>query len=364
MSSAGQPLLMLLAALLSAAASGAAQIPTTTHPSGSPKVLLYHHVADGTPASTSVSPATFDAHLDLIERQGYQVVPLMQIVDALVSGTVMDSRWVAITFDDAYRSVGTTAAIKLAERGWPFTIFVSTNYVDDGYGLYLSWAELRELEAGGAAIANHTLSHEHMIRRQGDEDRQAWQNRLAREVTAAQARLAAELEAPLRLIAYPYGEFDAEVAALMQSLGFIAFGQQSGPVGSTTGHYAIPRFPLAKGFDSVESLAEKLRTEHLPLRNPEVPASVLSADAGPPLLELAIGESAGVRPGSLNCFVTGQANAAVRWAETVRVQAGEPLGAGRTKYTCTAPHPVISRAYYWHTHLYMKPRTDGSWYDG
>ena len=333
-------------------------------PPGSPKVLLYHHVSDDTPLSTSVSPATFDAHLELIESEGYEVVPLSQIVDALVTGEPMNSRWVAITFDDAYESIASTAAPRLAERGWPYTIFVSTDYVDNGYGLYLSWDDLRALEAAGATIANHTLAHEHMVRRRDGESAQAWQERLAREVIDAQARLEAELKDPQRLFAYPFGEFDAEVARLMQSLGFIAFGQQSGPIGSTTNLYAIPRFPLGKGFDSVPSLAEKLRTEHLPLIEPEAPASVLAKNDGPPVLELRIDDSAGVRPGSLNCFVAGQPNATVTWGETVVVQAGKPLRPGRSKYTCTAPHPVRPRAYYWHTHLYIKPRTDGSWYSG
>ena len=110
---------------------------------GSPKVLLYHHVSDETPGSTSVSPATFEAHLQLIKEEGYEVVPVSRIVDALVNGSEMDSRWVAITFDDAYESVGSTAAPMLAERGWPFTVFISTDFVDDGYGLYLSWDALR-----------------------------------------------------------------------------------------------------------------------------------------------------------------------------------------------------------------------------
>ena len=358
--------LLLASAILTTAGASACAETASTDPErpGSPKILLYHHVSDATPAATSVSPATFAAHLELIESEGYDVVPLAQIVDALVAGDAMQSRWVAITFDDAYESVASTAAPMLAERGWPFTVFVSTDYVDDGYGLYLSWDDLRSLEADGATIGNHTLAHEHMVRLRAGETAGDWQQRLAREVTDAQARLQAELDAPLRLFAYPYGEFNAEVAGLMQSLGFISFGQQSGPVGSTTNLYAIPRFPMAKGFDSVQSLAEKLRTEHLPLLEPQTPATVLAANAGPPALELRIGDTARVRPGSLNCFVAGQPNAQVTWGDSVTIQAGVSLSPGRSKYTCTAPHPVIPRAYYWHTHLFIKPRADGSWYDG
>jgi biofilm PGA synthesis lipoprotein PgaB len=333
---------------------------------GSAKILLYHHVADDTPPSTSVTVASFERHLALIADRGYQVVPLQQIVDTLVNGGAFDSNWVAITFDDAYQSILTTAAPRLKARGWPFTVFVSTEAVDEGYALYLDWDGLRRLEAEGATIANHTVSHEHMVRVKAGETYDGWKSRLTRDVIDAQDRLQAELDHPVRLFAYPYGELDKDIADLMQSLGFIAFGQQSGPVGATTHPYAIPRFPLGTGFDSVDSLAEKLRTEHLPLVDPPFPAIVLDADSPAPTLTLHLAEEAQIRPGTLTCFVAGQPQAEVVWGEggEIQVTARETLRPGRYKYTCTAPHPSIPRAYYWHTQLWIKPLADGSWYEG
>lgn len=332
---------------------------------GSAKILMYHHVSGDTPPSTSVTVASFDRHLALLEDQGYRVIPLEQIVDALVGEAGLDSKWVAITFDDAYESVLSEALPRLKARGWPFTVFVTTDLVDRGHGLYLDWDELRTLEAQGATIANHGAFHEHMVRLRPGEAYDDWRSRLAREVIDAQRRLEAELDHPLRLFAYPYGEFDKDVADLMQSLGFVAFGQQSGPVGSSTHLYAIPRFPLGSGFDSVESLAEKLRTEHLPLVDPPFPAMVLQAGAPAPTLSLTLAD-AQLRPGSLTCFVAGQPQAEVVWGEggQVHVTARETLRPGRHKYTCTAPHPGIRRAYYWHSQLWIKPLGDGSWYDG
>ncbi|MEM8766155.1 MAG: polysaccharide deacetylase family protein [Pseudomonadota bacterium] len=343
----------------------AACLSTSPVFAGSPKILLYHHVSDSTPSATSVTPTVFESHLELLARERFEVVPLAQIVDALLNGEAMDSRWVAITFDDAYGSVLSEAAPRLESRGWPYTVFVSTDYIDGDYGLYLSWEQLRDLERRGATLANHTLSHEHLVRRRPGETDTARLERLAEEVNGAQVRLEAELEDPLRLLAYPYGEFDAEVVHLMQSLGFIAFGQQSGPVGRTTSPYAIPRFPLATGFDSVSSLHEKLRTEHLPLAAPPIPAEVLSADAEAPRLTLNLDE-AGIREGALTCFIGGQPNTRVSWIapDRVEVQGERPLNPGRSKYTCTAPHPSKPRAYFWHTQLYIKPRPDGSWYEG
>jgi biofilm PGA synthesis lipoprotein PgaB len=332
---------------------------------GSAKVLLYHHVSAETPASTSVTPEVFASHLELLEQGGYQVVALERIVNTLIAGDELDSKWVAITFDDAYRSVLTEAFPLLKRRGWPFTVFVSTDFIDQSYGLYLNWDELRSLEAQGGLMANHTLNHEHLVRLRPEESTEMWLNRVSAQVTESQARLDAELDHPAKLFAYPYGEFSEPLTHLLASLDFIAFGQQSGPVGTTSNPQALPRFPLASGFDSVQSLAEKLRTEHLPLSDPEVPATLLRAESPAPVLTLQI-DAPGIQEGALNCFVGGQPAPAIRWTDpqTVEIEAERALGAGRRKYTCTAPFPGIRGAFYWHTHLWIQPRKDGSWYQG
>ena len=136
---------------------------------GSAKILLYHHVSDTTPPSTSVTVASFERHLALLEEEAYRIVPLQQIVDVVMTGGELESDWVAITFDDAYQSVLTEALPRLKKLGWPFTVFVSTDLVDRGYGGYLNWEQLRTLESEGASIANHAVSHEHMVRRQSGE---------------------------------------------------------------------------------------------------------------------------------------------------------------------------------------------------
>lgn len=354
-------------ALLLSALLAALTLTAQAALAGSAKILLYHHVATGTPAATSITPERFDAHLEHLASEGYQVVPLQQIVDVLLEGGSFDSKWVAITFDDAYESVGSAAAPRLEARGWPYTVFVSTEYLDGTYSGYLDWADLRQLEASGATIANHSRSHDHLTRRQSDESDEAWKQRVAADVMHAQSRLDAELEAPARIFAYPFGEFDTALANLMTSLGFIALGQHSGPVGVGTSPYAIPRFPFATGFDGLRGFAEKLRTEYLPLADPQPPATVLAADAPAPELFLRlVNEEADIR--GLNCFVNGQPNADVRWideqAGEILVTAKQPLGPGRSKYTCTAPVRSQPGSFYWFSHLFIKPLADGTWYSG
>ncbi len=99
-------------------------------------LLQYHHIDNNTPPITSTSPEDFARHLEYIASAGLEVVPLADI--AANQETTSDNR-LAITFDDAYENLLTHAVPLLAERGWPFTIFVATQYV--GQHGYLSWQD-------------------------------------------------------------------------------------------------------------------------------------------------------------------------------------------------------------------------------
>jgi len=330
-------------------------------------VLLYHHVAADTPPSTSVTPATFERHLDYLADNDYHVLPLSRIVAALADPDAepLPPRAVAITFDDAYESVYTEAAPQLDRRNMPYAVFVSTDYIDQGYGNYTSWAQLRELEDGGAEIGNHSRDHGHYVHRRAGEDEAEWRARIARDIRGAQERLAAELTAPLEVLAYPYGEFDPALTGLARELGFVAFGQQSGPAGPESDPRALPRFPMASGYADLDALAEKLRTRPFSVELRSDVGPVLAPDAGAPTLRLRL-TAADARLEALSCFVTGQDRPTLRWVDradgVVEVTANRALPVGRSKYTCTAPSTAGGGVFFWYSHLWMKPPAEGEWY--
>ena len=326
-------------------------------------VLVYHHVDSNTPKSTSVSPAVFEQHLDYLAEHDYQVSAIEQIVAALQAQTSMPERAVAISFDDAYKSIYTQAWPLLRARNMPFVIFVNSKYIDSGYGNYLTWQQLREMEQSGARIANHAAEHTHLLRRLPEEQQQQWRQRVRANIEQAQQRLRAELDAPLDYFAYPYGEFDSELENLLKDMGMVAFGQQSGPIGLYTGLQQLPRFPMAASYANMSSFAEKLRTRPLPVLQVLTPESrVLAAKAPAPTLQLLLKPSSYNRE-QLRCYVAGQQPAQLNWdGDTLSIQAHQPLGSGRSKYNCTAPSTEQSGVYYWYSHLWIQPNSDGSWY--
>jgi len=346
-------------ALVAAAAAAAAA-------SGSPSgvVLEYHHVAQDTPASTSVTPATFETHMDYLADNGYNVWPLPRLVAAVRAGESVPAKTVALTFDDAYRSVYETVWPRLRERGWPFTVFVTTSPIDQGKGHFVTWDQLREMAEGGATIANHSVNHPHMVRRRDGESREAWLERMRGEVTEAQQRLQDEIGDVPKLFAYPYGEFSPPIQALIEDLGYTGFGQQSGGLGPRSDFAALPRFPLATRFADIESFGIKVNARPLPVRRSEPASGIVDADTARPELRLTL-EPGSVRPGAVNCFVSGRPAEIARSESdppVITVRPASPISPGRTKYNCTAPPSDGGGGWHWYSFLWMKPLPDGSWY--
>lgn len=350
------------AALVEAQQDAGDSNPPTGKTSGG-AALIYHHVGEDTPPSTSVTPERFREHLDYLEDNDFNVWALPRLIETARAGGEIPPRTVAITFDDAYSSVYDEAFPLLAERDWPFTVFVPTEAIG-GHDIYSDWDELREMEDAGATIANHSVNHPHMARARLDEDEDDWLERMEAEIVEAQAMLEQQLDDPARVFAWPYGESSPPVRELLRDHGFAGVGQQSGAIGPVNHDFtALPRFPIATGFDSLESFAQKTHTRPLPVTATEPAGGVLAADAGRPELELTLVEGA-YRPGSVNCFSGGEPIAVERIADEplrLRVRAEEKLPVGRTNYTCTAP-ATDGDYFLWFSFLWMKPQSDGHWY--
>ena len=185
----------------------------------------------------------------------------------------------------------------------------------------------------------------------------------AADIGWARDRLDAELDNPAQFLAWPYGEFDAELERLAADLDYVAFGQQSGPADRASGMQHLPRFPMATGFADIESFAEKLRTRPFPVVVTAPAQRVLQVPAAPPVLRMRISNGP-YRLDELRCFVPGQEPARIeRTDNEFRVTARSAFRPGRGKFNCTAPSTETSGVYFWYSHLLLQRHNDGSWYE-
>ena len=74
-------------------------------------VLCYHAVSERWPAPLSVTPEQLDRQLSLLHRRGFHGVTLSEALAGLPADRVL-----AVTFDDAYRSVRDLARCSRQDR--------------------------------------------------------------------------------------------------------------------------------------------------------------------------------------------------------------------------------------------------------
>ena len=311
--------------------------------------LLYHHVSDKTPRSTSLSPDEFAAHMAYLHDHDYTVVDLGAAMAAVQAGDPLPDNSIVITFDDAWKNIYTNALPIMEKYGYPYTIFVNTDPVDEGNRLAMSWDMLRDVKQRGGTLANHTSDHDYLIRK-AKYDAQ-WLTDTLANINHAQQRLIDETGDTPKWLAYPYGEYNLTLKQALKDQGYIAFGQQSGGIAKFSDWQALPRFPAAGPYANLQSLKLKLASQPMPVDYAAFPETVVRSDAGdsnPPALSATMlkQEKKGVRQ-QLRCFILGTAKTP-EWSDTThwQVTADKTLPAGRSRYNCTAPI-WGQKNYYW-----------------
>ncbi len=315
-------------------------------------VLQYHHVDEGTPASTSVSPQQFIQHMQLIEDLGLVVVDLELASRALLDNnkdSASTAKQVAISFDDAYYSIYANAYPELKRRNWPFTIFVNTQAVNEKNRGIMSWSQIKQLVDAGVSIANHSVSHAHLPSIPEDYTLERW---LDEEIFSAQSELLSRLGTVGNMLAFPYGEFTLEMLPLLQAKGMLAFGQQSGPIGKLSHPQGLPRFPASGIYANPVTLKTKLLSLALPVLSNQLKEPTTAYAVNPPPLALKL-ISADYDSRRVQCFASQQGEIATDISKNhgdtiLTTQAKEKLSGKRGRYNCTVPSSQKGR-YYWYS---------------
>ncbi len=318
-------------------------------------VLMYHRVGEAQYPSTNVTKAQFRAHLNYLAAEQFNVIGLDTLLTALAKGTPLPPRSVVITFDDGYRSVGEVAHPLLAEREWPYTVFVNTGPVDDGFSGHLSWAQLRAMAAEGAQFGNHSHTHDPLFVRREGETAQDWAERVQNDIQTAQSRLVDELGDAVHtapgLLAYPYGEYNQALLDLTAELGFLGFGQHSGAIGPLANRQALPRFPMNERFAGLDGFALKVHSQPLPVVEHQ-PIDPVRETAKAPRLVITLADEA-LGSAMPSCFYQGEPLTPT-WLEPGKrfaVQGSADLPVGRSRYNCTAPDGQGN--FYWFSQLWI-----------
>ncbi|SFD26789.1 Peptidoglycan/xylan/chitin deacetylase, PgdA/CDA1 family [Thiohalospira halophila DSM 15071] len=324
--------------------------------------LIYHRFGEGKYPTTSIDLESFEAQMDHLAENDYRIWPLGKVVCYLREDRELPDKVVSITIDDAYASVYHEAFPRLQERGWPFTVFVSTDPVDRGFSNFMTWDQMREMAEAGVEFANHTRTHPYLPQRQGEESDAAWAERVTEEIAGAEKRLREELGDAVAddpgLLAYPYGDYDAATAEIVRELDHVGVAQHAGPIGDGADLRALRRFPVGNEGFPMDRFRLRVATRALPVAEVE-PWDPATAEERPRVRVELEGTVEGWQ--GLNCFVKGQSEPAkVEWpleGRAFTARARQPLKDGLVHYNCTARGP--DGRYWWYSHLWRaEPSTE------
>lgn len=185
-------------------------------------VLCYHAVSDVWEADLAVRVSDLERQVGSLLRRGYRAATFRQ------AAAHPREPLLAVTFDDAYRSVHDHARPVLDSLGAPGSVYAPSAWVDrdepmrwpgvehhaDGANaremLCMTSDQLGALRDAGWEVGSHTCSHPRLTTLDDTA--------LARELSESRAALGPACDT----IAYPYGDVDDRVAAAARRAGYVA----------------------------------------------------------------------------------------------------------------------------------------------
>jgi peptidoglycan/xylan/chitin deacetylase (PgdA/CDA1 family) len=183
-----------------------------------PRVLLWHSL-DRSHGPISLSPELFAEQIAWLARKGYQAWPASRYVSALAGKERLPDRLVVLTFDDGYRNVVDQALPVLRQHGLCATVFLVTGAAGQmphwaGHtpreGI-LTWADA-EAARDSLEFESHTHSHASLV-----SQRDA---RIREELARSRCELEARGLGRGRIIAWPYGAYEARLGTLALDEGY------------------------------------------------------------------------------------------------------------------------------------------------
>lgn len=216
--------------------------------------FAYHDVRDNVadasdPDRYAISTANLIAHFSWLRANGFTPVSIDDVIDARAGRRALPEKAVLLTFDDGLVSTYTHVFPLLKLFGYPAVVSIVTDWIGNpepvDYGGrpldqsgFLTWEQLREMQASGLVeVASHSndlhrgieanpqrnlqpaaITRSYTTR--GYESDAAYAARIAADLALSVERIRAELGAPPRVLAWPYGAYDHAALEIAEREGF------------------------------------------------------------------------------------------------------------------------------------------------
>lgn len=228
-------------------------------------VLGYHNFSKTTPVSQMLMrTAEFREQMEYLRRAGITVISMQDFLDWRFGTKTLPAHCVLITLDDGWKSVYTDAYPVLKEYGYPFTLFLYTKYLH-GRGDSLSPEQVKEMQANGATVGSHSVSHLYprSWKKKEKEGPEAYAALIDAELGESQ-KILSELFGPVNTYCFPGGYHTPGMLERLSGYGYVAaFTVLPGKVTVSEDPQQIHRYMVFGNDSSIFRRAVDFRTVQL-----------------------------------------------------------------------------------------------------
>lgn len=210
-------------------------------------VLGYHKFSETAPIEAMlVRTSEFRKQMQLIRESSASVISMKEFLEWKAGTRLLPEECILITMDDGWRSVYTDAYPILKEFGYPFHLFLYTEYLH-GDGSSMAPDTIREMMKNGASIGSHSASHystKNAWTNAYDGTPEAYDTLLENELKGSLQKLT-QLFGPVTTYCYPGGYHEDRMRERLNEFGYaVAFTVLPGKVRCTDDAYRIDRYMI------------------------------------------------------------------------------------------------------------------------
>jgi len=217
-------------------------------------VLGYHDFSSTKDATEMlISTAKFRRQMQAIKDLGLNVISLEDFTAWKRGEKTIGDRSVLITIDDGWKSIYTDAFPILKELGFPFTIFLYTNYINGGSNA-LTTAMIKEMQKHGCSIGSHSISHPYpaAVKSERAKGEAAFKAYLQKEMGQSRKSLQKQFGGDILCYAYPGGFVTGEMLPIAAEQGYeCLFTVLPGKTTRSTSNFTIPRYIILGTHDYI-----------------------------------------------------------------------------------------------------------------
>ena len=185
-------------------------------------ILVYHSVEPkGTKKETKMAqhyhiyPENFEAQMQYLKDNGYTPITLGALADHYLNGSDIPAKSVVLTFDDGWKNQYDYAFPILKKFGYSASFFIISGYPDGNYHAYMTWDDIKALDAAGMEIGSHTVHHVNLAKTSDA-------SKIKSEIVDSKAEIEKKIGHTIQTFVYPeYGQ-NAAVQLVVKDAGYVA----------------------------------------------------------------------------------------------------------------------------------------------